>query len=64
MQKLILVKSYELITHQRKDSCRVCGIEIIPLHFCTDCKQPYQFECPICQQYIDEQLHFGCKKSV
>ncbi len=64
MQKLVLVKSDELITHQRKDSCRVCGIEIVPLHFCSDCKQPYQFQCPKCELYIDEQLHFDCKKSV
>ncbi len=61
MQELILVKADELITHQRRDSCRVCGNEIVPFHFCSECKQPYEFQCPKCQQLIDEQIHFGCR---
>jgi len=61
MQELILVRSDELTTHQRKDSCRACGDEIQPLHLCSDCKQSYQFECPNCKLLIDEQIHFGCK---
>ncbi len=61
MQQLIQVSSIELITHFRRDSCRACGNEIQPLHFCSDCKQPYQFECPKCKLLIDEQIHFSCK---
>jgi len=61
MQELILVRHNDLITHQRRDSCRVCGNEIVPLHFCSECKQPYEFQCTKCQHLIDEQIHFGCR---
>jgi len=61
MQELIQVSFNELITHQRNDSCRVCGTEIQPLHFCSDCNQPYQFQCAKCKLHIDEQIHFRCK---
>ena len=61
MQELIQVWPTESITHQRRDSCRVCGIEVVPIHFCSDCKQPYQFQCPNCQLHIDEQIHFDCE---
>ncbi len=61
MQELILTMSYVTSNHTRQDSCRGCGNEIQPLHFCSDCNQPYQFQCANCKLYIDEQIHFGCK---
>ena len=60
MQELIQVRSDELITHPRNDSCRVCGKDVKAIHFCHVCNQPIQFQCTECVQFLDEQIHYDC----
>jgi len=50
-----------LTTHLREDSCRNCGKKLQPDSFCSDCNQPYQFQCPHCNHFVDKQIHFGCE---
>ena len=51
------IKLNTTVKFMRKESCRVCGLEMEPKEQCSICRNYVSLHCPKCGKTTDTQIH-------